>query len=144
MTVVKRVNHPLFSMFDDFFRNDIERFKGFDGTKGQVPAVNVSENETAFSLEVVAPGFAKGDFKLHVDEDMLTISSEAEEKHEEKEGERMIRKEYRRSAFSRSFTLPEIVDAEKISATYQDGLLQVSLPKKEVVEKQSKREIAVG
>ena len=131
-------------MFDDFFRNDIERMKGFEGMKSNVPAVNVKETDTAFSLEVVAPGYKKDDFKMHVDEDLLTVSSEHEDSSEEKDGERVIRQEFRKSSFSRSFTLPDTVEASKIEASYADGLLKVTLPKKEVAQKQGKREISIS
>ncbi|MCB0736661.1 MAG: Hsp20/alpha crystallin family protein [Bacteroidetes bacterium] len=131
-------------MFDDFFNNDIERFKGFDNARNNLPAVNVSETEKTFHLEVVAPGYKKDDFKLHVEDDLLTISSEMEESHEEKDGKKLIRKEYSKRSFSRSFTLPENVEAENISATYNDGLLGIDIPKKEVEVKAGKREISIS
>ncbi len=107
------------------------------------PAVNISENESTYTVEVVAPGFSKEDFKIRVDDDMLTIS--AESKYENKENgkdKEYTRREYSYSSFTRSFRLPEDVKDESINATYKDGVLGLQLPKSKVQVKATK-EIAV-
>ncbi len=99
-----------------------------------IPAVNVTENKDAFKLKVAAPGFKKEDFKLEMQNGYLTISGETKEEKEDKD-EKYTRQEYRYSSFSRSFTLPENVKSDGISAEYADGVLKVVLPKKKTEEK---------
>ena len=96
-----------------------------------MPAVNVSERENEFEVEVVAPGYNKADFKIKLEKDLLTISAETKENQEQKEGEKVIRREFTSSAFSRSFTLPDHIDGDQISAKYENGLLRVAIPKLE-------------
>lgn len=108
--------------------------------KGSVP-VNVKETEKSYLLEVVAPGFEKNDFKVNLDQDLLTIS--AEKKSEAKaENEKQVRREYSFRSFKRSFTLDEKIDATKIEASYVNGVLILNLPKKETV-KASATEIVI-
>ena len=142
MTLVKRFSHP-FSVFDNFLNEDFDRWFPAEGRKS-TPAVNVKETDTEFSLEVIAPGYKKDDFKLKLDKGMITISASFEDNKEEKEGEKVIRKEYRTSSFSRSFTLPENINVEGIGARYEDGLLKVALPKLEMVNTDGSREISVS
>jgi HSP20 family protein len=112
--------------------------------EGNFPAVNISENEKSYTVEVVAPGFNKADFKIKVEDDMLTIS--AESKYENKEdggnGKEYTRREYSYNSFTRSFRLPEDVKDDSINATYKDGVLGLELPKSKVQVKATK-EIAI-
>jgi HSP20 family protein len=85
----------------------------------------------------------KDDFKVDVEGNVLTISAEKEEKNEEKE-EKFTRKEFSYTSFSRSFTLPEWVNKDKIDASYEDGLLRLVLPKTEEAKKLSSRHISVN
>jgi HSP20 family protein len=117
---------------DDFFDDNDNWPKPMKGVS--MPAVNVKENKNAFKLDVAAPGFKKGDFKLEVQNGYLTISGETKEEKEDKD-EKYTRQEYRFSSFSRSFTLPENVKSADISAEYADGVLKVTLPKKKEEEK---------
>ena len=108
--------------------------------KGFVP-VNVKETDKSYLLEVVAPGFEKADFKVNLDQQLLTIS--AEKKNETKEdSHKSIRREYSYHSFKRSFTVDEKIDATNIEASYINGVLTLNLPKKEVV-KASATEIVV-
>lgn len=120
---------------DDFFPDN-----GFKpAVKGiSIPAVNVSENKNAFKLNVAAPGFKKEDFKLEVQHGYLIISGETSAEKEDKD-ETFTRREYSFNTFSRSFSLPENVNGDDISAQYADGVLKVTLPKKKVEEKPSKQ-----
>ena len=107
-----------------------------------VPAVNITEQKDQYLVSLAAPGLKKDDFKIDVDGNMLTISSEKEENKEEKD-KKFTRKEYSYSSFSRCFTLPEEIKQEKIEAKYEDGVLKISLPRSEAVNKPSAKHIAV-
>jgi HSP20 family protein len=116
-------------MFRDLFDLDTFFNKGFeDGWDVAVPKVNVQENDKAFMMEVVVPGFNKDDLKIKVEKDMLTISAEVKSEEEKKEKE-YTRCEYRFQSFSRSFHLPENVKEDAIEANYSDGVLKLTLPK---------------
>jgi HSP20 family protein len=123
------------SMFEDFFRPWNEWFNGgLLGKAMNAPAVNITDNKDDYKVSVAAPGLKKNDFKIDVDGNMLTISTEKEENKEEKDA-RYTRKEYSYSSFRRSFALPEEVNQDKIEASYEDGVLKVVLPKKEETKK---------
>jgi HSP20 family protein len=132
------------SVFDDFFKPWNEWFDngGFLGRSMNVPAVNITEQKDEYQVSLAAPGLKKDDFKIDVDGNMLTISSEKEESKEEKE-KSFTRKEYNYSSFSRSFTLPEEINKEKIEARYEDGVLKIALPRKEDTKKAVAKNIAV-
>ncbi|MEI2737455.1 MAG: Hsp20/alpha crystallin family protein [Chitinophagaceae bacterium] len=103
--------------------------------------VNVKETEKGYLLEVVAPGFEKADFKVNLNQNLLTISAEKKEELKE-EKEKQIRREYSYRSFKRSFTLDEKIDATNIEASYVNGVLTLNLPKKEEV-KASATEIVI-
>jgi len=129
------------AVFDDFFKPWNEWFENgntFFNRLTTVPAVNIVENKDDYKVSLAVPGMKKEDFNIDVEGNMLTISSEKEENKEEKE-ERFTRKEYSYSSFSRSFTLPDEVNKEKIEAKYEDGVLKLILPKREEAKK-----LAVG
>lgn len=132
------------SVFSDFFKPWNEWFDNdnFFGRKLSVPAVNITENKDHYEVALAAPGLKKDDFRVDVDGNMLTISSEKEETKEEKE-KSFTRKEYNFSSFSRSFTLPDEVNKEKIEASYTDGVLKLVLPRKEEAKKTTAKKIAV-
>ncbi len=122
----------LFSELPVLYRNGSDTvFKGF-------APVNIKETDKSYSLEVIAPGFDKSDFKVNVDQDVLTVS--AEKKQEVKENaensntEKHVRREYSFRSFKRSFTLDEKIDAAGIDAKYNNGVLILNLPRKEVVK----------
>jgi HSP20 family protein len=135
---MKLLKNPLFPSLltdrwiPDFFEN--EKFFDSDWMKSiTVPSVNIRETEKEFFVELAAPGLNKKDFKIAIDNGMLTISAEKKLEKEEKEKE-FTRKEFSYSNFSRSFMLPENVNEEKVEAHYEDGLLKLQLLKK-VVDK---------
>lgn len=127
------------NFMDDFF-NDNFFPKFFDLEKpvnnGNLPAVNVEETDKAFVIDVAAAGLDKKDFKVTVDEDVLTISSEKKMNVEEKK-HGFIRQEFNFNSFSRSFTLPENTDANKIKASHNNGVLSINIPKVEVEVKKA-------
>ena len=148
MAIVKRTDNlfPTFpSFFDDFFTRDL-----FDWPKStvgtSVPAVNIKENTNGYEVEVAAPGLAKDDFHVELDNNVLTISSEKEIKNEEKDQEgNYTRREFSYTSFKRSFTLPnDVVDIEKIDAKYKDGVLKLMLPKKEEAKPKPVRTIKIS
>jgi HSP20 family protein len=132
------------SVFDDFFKPWNEWFdnSSFLGRVMNVPAVNIIEQKNDYLVSLAVPGLKKEDFKIDVEGNMLTISSEKQESKEEKD-KKFNRKEYSYSSFSRSFTLPEEINKEKIEATYEDGVLKISLPRKEEAKKPAVKQIAV-
>src|ERR1017187_2798884 len=139
-----RLNETMPSVFDDFFKpwTDLFDSGGWNLRPMNVPAVNITEHPNEYLLSVAAPGMKKEDFKIDVDANMLTISSEKEENKEEK-NKKFTRKEYSYSSFSRSFSLPEEIKLDKIDAKYEDGVLKISLPRKEEVEKHQVKKIVV-
>jgi HSP20 family protein len=108
----------------------------------RMPAVNISETEKEFLVEVAAPGMTKKDFQVMVEEGMLKIRAEKEEKKEEKEKD-YHRREYNFESFERLFRLPENVDPDSVKARYEEGILKISLKKIEVKEPK-KKEIQIG
>lgn len=138
-TLVKSNGFPvLSSMLEDFWNTD-KFFNRPFFSREILPAVNVKDKKHVYELEMAAPGFKKEDFKLTIENGLLTISAENSSEQKE-ETENFTRQEFTRSSFSRTFSLPENVVAEDISAKYQDGLLKIELkksgktetPKKEV------------
>lgn len=125
---------PVF--FDDFFgRSFPDIFSpDFSLRRSGVPAVNIAENPDNYLISVAAPGLKKEDFKISLDGNMVTISSEKEEQKEDA-GDKITRREFSYSSFERSFSLPDDVNKEKIDARYSDGILELVLPKKEEAKK---------
>ncbi|MFK7981393.1 MAG: Hsp20/alpha crystallin family protein [Saprospiraceae bacterium] len=134
--LVRRRNHgfPAFAKVvndifnDDFVKNLDESLSVWNGSQ---PAVNVKEDGDGFYLALAAPGYGKEDIEIKIDDNVLTISSEKKEDTTAKEGEKFTRKEFKYAAFKRTFTLPDTVDAAKIGANYENGILNISIPKKE-------------
>ncbi len=140
-TLRSRLNMP--SLIDDFFGRDLMDNMFSERTGINVPAVNLVENNDEFRIEVAAPGLEKNDFKIDLDNDVLTISSEKEVKDEQKD-EKFMRCEFNYSKFSRSFALPESANAEKIKANHKDGILQVRIPKKEEAKQKPPKQIDIS
>ncbi len=131
LSIVRKTANNWPNLFDRFFNSEyLPGFSDWDGGRS-VPAVNITESKKDYRIEVAAPGLAKNDFRINLDENVLTISSEKEVKNETKE-EDVLRREFSYSSFSRCFTLPETADADKIKASHKDGVLNITIPKKEV------------
>lgn len=131
-------NHPRFFR-DDFFQEDWAKHQR------RIP-VNISENDESYQLEVVAPGLKKEDLKVNVNDNVLHIAFETKEKSKDEsnqEGVQMLRQEFRLQSFKRSFKLGEKVDADRISARYENGILYLGIPKKEE-EKATNKSIAIA
>jgi HSP20 family protein len=109
-------------------------------SRSALPAVNVSEDEKGYEIEVAAPGFKKEDIKINVEDDVLTISAEAKQESKENgNGRQYSRREYSYSSFSRSFTLPDDAKDDAISAHYENGMLQLTIPKSKQQVKAAKQ-----
>jgi HSP20 family protein len=146
MTLVRRFNNPvpdIANIFDDFFGGNV--FNKPAARDASVPAVNVQENDEKYMIEVAAPGMKKDDFNIEVNNNVLTISAEKEEKNEEKgDDEGYTRREFSYSSFCRSFAIPKNeVDEGKIDASYKDGLLKIKLQKREEVKPKAARKIEI-
>lgn len=130
-----------FSDVDRFFENDLLRMPAQIGRQlmRNMPATNIRENEREYTIELAAPGMAKGDFEIAIDEGMLTISSQKEQDTTQEE-DNYTRREYNYSSFSRSFKLPDAVIADEIKARYEEGVLKINVPKQtEAVNPNRKR-----
>lgn len=143
---------PFFSAFDDFFARPFEDMFRHNGGSLSTPAVNVLEKDGHYAIEVAAPGLNKEDFSIKVEDETLQISAARENSSESspesspesgKDG-RYTRREFAYNSFRRSFTLPDTVDAEGIGANYTNGILHVTLPKRDEAKAKPVRQIEVG
>ena len=128
------------SLMEDFWGKDYMK-KIETGTS--IPAVNVTETEAAYEVEMAAPGFKKEEFKIHLEHNLLTISSEHKEEKEEKDKKKVTRREFNYATFSRTFNVPKDVETDKIDARYTDGLLHLVLPKKAYDTSATKKPIEI-
>lgn len=134
------------SLFNEFFNGEVFDNRNFDSLAegSTLPSVNIMDTENSFEIEVAAPGMTKKDFKVELNNNILTISTE-NENSKESETENYTRKEFSYHSFLRSFRLPENkVDGNKINAKYKNGILFVSLPKKEEAKLKPVRMIEIG
>ncbi len=133
------------SMFNRFFENDLFDWstRNFSNTNTTLPSVNIREDENGFEVDMAAPGFEKKDFKIELLNNLLTISSEKKVETETKEGQQFTRQEFSYQSFSRSFTLPNTVEGEKIQAKYENGILKVAIPKKEEAKPKPVKQIEI-
>ena len=138
MTPIRRTQNWLpNALFNDFFNDD---FYGSVLGRRQAasPAVNIVDTGNGFRIEIGAPGIAKEDFKVDIDKDnLLTISAEKKTEKEEK-NERYLRKEFGYSQFKQTLLLPDEIDKDLIAASYENGVLSVSIPKKTKTEEAEK------
>jgi HSP20 family protein len=149
-TIVKRTNGSLLpattrTLFDDFFNRELFNWgnNNFSASRTTLPSVNIKERNEAFEVEVAAPGMRKEDFNITLDGNLLTISSSKEDNEEENNGI-FTRKEFSYQSFQRSFELAkDVVDEENIEAKYENGVLKLTIPKKEDAKAQSPRLIQI-
>lgn len=131
-------------LIEDIFQKGFTNAFGEDGwndSSAHAP-VNIQETDKTYELHLIAPGLKKEEFKVSVDRNILTLSYDHKEENKE-ESNKWLRSEYKTRSLKRSFTLNDKIDASAISAKYLDGVLQVTLPKKEQTETGAK-EINVG
>ena len=130
LPIVKKSRESWPSLVDELFSNDFfPRFYNRNDSYS-VPAVNITEGKKEYRIDVAAPGLNKDDFKVSLDNNVLSVSSEKEAKNETNE-EDVLRREFSYTSFSRCFTLPDSVDANRIKASHKDGILNIVVPKRE-------------
>lgn len=129
---------------DDIFNRDLPSvFTSNFNTGMSLPKVNIKETADAFIVEMAVPGLKKSDFRIDLDNQVLSISTETKEESEHK-GENYTRREFGYSSFKRTFNLPESVNDEKIDANYKEGILSILLPKKEEAKQKPARSIKIS
>ena len=140
--LIKSTGIPVLpTILDDFFRD--WSTTNFSDTNTTLPAVNIKEDDNAFTVEVAVPGMEKKDFHIDLEDNILTISSEKTVENKE-EKDNYTRKEYSYQSFKRSFTLPKnVVDSDKIAAQYKNGELIIAIPKREEAKPKPARLIEV-
>jgi HSP20 family protein len=141
-----RFSNQIPTLFDHFLASDLFDWSNrhFSNTETTLPSVNIKESTDEFEVELAAPGFVKGDFNIELNNDLLTISSEKKVENETNEGQQFARREFSYQSFSRSFTLPNTADGENIKAKYENGILRVSIPKKEEAKPRPPKQIAIA
>ncbi len=139
-------NFPTLSNWlDDIFNRDLipSVFTSNFNTGITLPKVNIKETANDFAVEMAVPGLKKSDFQIEIDNQVLSISTETKEENERKE-ENYTRREFGYSSFKRTFTLPKSVNADKINASYNEGILSILLPKKEEAKQKPARSIKIS
>jgi len=133
MTTLK-FNQPTLKTLDSFLDNLLNDLPVPSNNNGfNFPAVNICETNDNYELEFNVPGRKKEDFKITVDKNILSVSFEKKEEQKE-ENKQFIKREFSAQSFKRSFTLDEKINADDINAKYENGILQLTLPKKEEVK----------
>ena len=141
-----RFSSQLPSVFDRLLEGDLFDWsnRNYSITNTTLPSVNIKQNTDEYLVEVAAPGFNKRDFKLELNHDLLTISSEKKVENESNDGELFTKREFSYQSFSRSFTLPQTADYDKIEANYENGILAVRIPKKEEAKPKPAKTIEIN
>lgn len=146
MSLIKRNGNNFPSLFDNFFNPELFNWgnTSFSPTSTTVPSVNIKETSDNYLVEMAAPGMDKNDFKVQLDGNMLTISS-SKEYDDEKNEEGYSRREFSYQSFQRSFSFPkDVLDEDKIEAKYEEGVLKLSIPKKEEAKRKGPRLINIS
>lgn len=141
-----RFSSQMPSLFDRFLENDLFDWsnRNFSKTNTTLPAVNIKEDDDGFEVEMSAPGLEKEDFNIELNNSVLTISSEKKVENETKEGQQFTRREFSYQSFCRSFNLPDTVESEKIEARYENGILKLTIPKKEEAKPKPVKRIEIS
>lgn len=143
MEVVKRSNYFPTSFFDDFLTKDLFDWSGWTSQGASIPRTNIVETDEEFMVQLAAPGMKKEDFLLELDNDMLIIQVE-NNNAEDEQNVHYMRREFNYQNFKRSFHLPNTVEIDKIEAQYKDGLLNLTIPKKEEARRKPVKTISIS
>ncbi|NJN27931.1 MAG: Hsp20/alpha crystallin family protein [Cyclobacteriaceae bacterium] len=147
MTLVKRdagYAPALSNFFDDFFTRDLFNWPSSSATGTTIPSVNIYETDGDFHVEMAAPGMLKSDFKIELDNNVLTITSQKQSENRDEDNKNYQRKEFSFQSFFRTFHLPDSAEAEKINAKYEDGILRLVIPKKEEAKRKPIKTIKIS
>ena len=141
--MLARINRSYVPAYwDDFFNDTFFNQMNSRNCHGNSPAVNISEDDKGYTIEVAAPGIPRKEFNIEIENDVLTISTEKKENKEDQK-QNFLRREFNYRSFKRSFELPESIDQEQIKATHDAGILTLGLPKKEEEVQKAPRQIEV-
>ena len=146
MTLIRTKPEMRFhGLLDDLFSPEFQRLNrsGLKTCGLTLPKVNIKEGEDGYLLELAVPGMAKEDFKIKLDQDVLTVSSEKKEEVS-KDSKQYTRQEFSYQSFERRFNLPEDVNSEKITANYVNGVLSLEIPKREEAKPQPPKAIEIA
>jgi len=148
MSLIKRNGSmfPALPGFDDLFTRELFNWgnTNFSTTNSTIPSVNIKETDDTFEVEVAAPGMEKKDFNITLDGTLLTIASQKENNSETKE-DNYTRREFSYQSFQRTFELPkQVVDEESINARYDNGLLHITIPKRDEAKRKAPRMIEIA
>lgn len=143
MTLMKLKNEParLFGM-NQFLNEFFEDFPQIESRKWNTPAVNIVETDQNYRIELASPGMKKEDYTIHVEDKVLTVSAQ-HKSEKDTNTDKFTRKEFSFDSFSRSFNLPDSIDADSIAAQYENGVMKLTLPKTEPAKPKT-RSIQVG
>ena len=146
MTLIKRnINNLVPSIWNDLLEKEWPLMPGLATMQGTNTPVNVKENNDKFSLEILAPGFSKEDFKIDLDNNLLSISVEKKnEVLDSSSEEKYTRKEFTFHSFKRVFTMPASVEADKMKASYNSGILTIEIPKREEAKSKPAKSIKIA
>ena len=148
MTLIRKTNsYPTWSnLFNEFLNQDWNDWskQDFAASNCTLPSVNVKEHSDGFEVEMAAPGLNRNDFRIELNNSILTIKSEKKEEKESENDKFFSRREFSYQSFSRSFTLPQSIESDKIEAQYKDGILKISIPKREEAKPRPLRQIAIS
>ena len=146
MSIIRR-NNLFPNLFDDLFSKDMFNWglTNNSSTNTTLPAVNIRETADSYEVEMAAPGMTKNDFKVELEDNTLTISSEKQEQQEENVEARFLRREFSYQSFQRTFQLhKEVLDVDKIEARYENGVLHLLIPKKEEAKHKAPKMIQIA
>jgi len=143
MTLVKVNNRPFGNLFNDFLSEFPASARSFGQELFAFPQTNIHETPEAYHLELNAPGRTKEDFKIQVEQGLLTISFEKKEETAQQDDYKTLRREFEFKSFKRSFSVDDKIDVDGIQARYDNGVLKLLLPKKEE-SKQSAKQINIA
>jgi HSP20 family protein len=134
------------NFFNDFLNRDWYDWsnQNFSLTNTTIPAVNIKETENDFEVDMAAPGMTKDDFAIELNNNVLKISSVKQSESHSDADRNLTRREFSYQSFSRSFTLPELVERDGITAKYENGILRVNIPKKEEAKPKPLKQIPVS
>ena len=144
MTVIKWKPTAYSPVFNDFFNGVYKNLNKTTGHEGySVPAVNVAENGECFRLELAVPGLTKEDLNINLEKNVLTISAEKKTENQQN-NEKYMRKEFSYNSFKRSFHLPEQIETDRIEAKYENGVLNIWIPKKDEAKEKPVKTIEIN
>ncbi len=142
MTIIRWKHRPMFSdLFDDMLEK--RHAQGLGKDCGCIPATNIVEKDNEFEIQLAVPGMKKEDFRLEMEQNTLSVVYESKEE-EQREGEEFLQREYHMHDFTRSFSIPETAEAEKIKARYDSGILHITVPKKDKEKARLSKQIKIS